>query len=124
VDNHTELDTIDIKIATNRASNTCSKHPASTTTGTMSSPSPQLQQRLDLQCGFQTVCDMAVELLSYRPVHSNKALVRETLSLVEKAIRWKVYMEDERVPLDDGNSFLQLYQESLSNLMEEVQAEL
>jgi hypothetical protein len=67
---------------------------------------------------------MAVELLGYRSLHRNKGLVKETLSLVEKAIRWKVYMEDERVPLDDGNSFLKLYQESLSNLMEEVQAEL
>ena len=77
-----------------------------------------------MQCGFQTVCNMAVELLGYRSLHRNKALVKETLSLVEKVIRWKVYMEDERAPLDDGNSFLQLYQESLSNLIEEVQTEL
>jgi hypothetical protein len=90
----------------------------------MSSPSPELQQKLDLQYEFQTVCDMAVELLGYRSLRNNKELVKEVLSLVEKAIRWKVYMEDEHVPLDDGNRFLQLYQESLSNLMEEVQAEL
>jgi hypothetical protein len=90
----------------------------------MSSLSVELQQRLDLQYEFQTVCDMAVQLLGYRSLHNNKELVREALSLVEKAIRWKVYMEDERVPVDDGNRFLQLYQESLSNLTEEVQAEL
>ena len=87
----------------------------------MSSLSPELQQRIDLQYGFQTVCDMAVQLLTFRSLHNNRVLVKEVVSLVEKAIRWKVYMENENVPLNTGNRILQLYQESLSNLMEEVQ---
>lgn len=91
---------------------------------TMSSLSPQLQQRIDLEYEFKTVCDVAVQLLGCHALHSEEVLVREALSLVEKAIRWKVYVEDERVPLDDGQKFLRQCQSSLSNLMEELRAEL
>lgn len=79
---------------------------------------------MELQAQFKATLDMALNLLRVRRLHDNEMLVRDTVALVERAVRWGVYLEDDRTRLEDARSGLELLHTILENVMKQLKREL
>ncbi|KAL2172703.1 hypothetical protein VTG60DRAFT_4149 [Thermothelomyces hinnuleus] len=82
--------------------------------------SPELEEKIELQVGFQRVLDDALRLLSTRELHGNSILVDLAVSLVERAVRWGIYMEDSRTSQIDARRFLRGHRATLARIEESL----
>jgi hypothetical protein len=89
----------------------------------MAQISPALEARMELQYQFRTVLDRAAELLRRPALHQNESLVKQTLSIIQRATRWGVYLQDPAVLLEDASVFLELSQEALASVVTQLQLE-
>jgi len=88
----------------------------------MTTLSPDLDddERIELQVSFKILSSTALELLGTYRIHQHPFLVQQTVTLVEKAARWSVYLENDQVLLADAARFLRLYEITLGNVREQL----
>jgi hypothetical protein len=84
---------------------------------------PALEARMEFQYQFRTVLDRAAELLRRPKLHQSETLVKQTLSIIQRATRWGVYLQYPAVSLEDASFFLELSQNALASVVAQLELE-
>jgi hypothetical protein len=89
----------------------------------MAQISPALEARMELQYQFRRYSTGQLSFSDGPHCTKTKSLVKQTLSIIQRATRWGVYLQDPAVLLEDASFFLELSQEALASVVTQLELE-